>query len=197
MGDPVIWGISIPKDYVSLVAPIAAAILAPVVTTAVGLIARFGLQGKIAEAEYRLKRLDILKRALEVETAFGDQLPPSGTTETLRSEYLEIMFTIATLRAAEHAKDFVAVPARKKGLRALILPKPWSAVGWIPTILYYLYGPFAVVYVLVILGMSLSGDWEEAKIGIYGLVGSVAISLPARFWALHNWEKHFAARQMP
>src|SRR5215813_7001666 len=140
----------IPKDWVPLIAAIVAAMLTPIVTAIAGVVARVGLQNRIARADYQLKRLDLVQKALAVESSFGGgKLAASSAVEKLKAEYQQIIAAIS-FETDERAKLRQVAP-RRKGWRSIFPPKPLSIVGWLLTLLYYYYAVSSVMYVALLI----------------------------------------------
>jgi hypothetical protein len=170
--------------------PLAGALLGPIVGAVAGIIARFGLQNKITQAEFRLKRLDLVEKALAVEKALGDKLQASSATEILLAEYQQVISTIASTRAQEAAAA-AAPPRSTKGLRKLILPWPLSVGGWVATGLYYFYAIAALVYI----PLCFVGPPDGLQDFLSGVFGSVIIATGAYYFAMRSWTKHSMVRR--
>ena len=195
MADPTgVAGLS--DDELRVIVPLAAALLGPIVGAAASVVARFGLQSKISQIEYQLKRLDLLEKALSFEDTLGAKVPISSNAEILVAEYQEIVAVIAATRASEAAK--AAVPAqRRTGIRALILPRPLSIAGWFASGIYYVYGFTALASLVAAIASSFSSDFnqETALTYVGNAGGGLLLAWGGWYWAVRNWRKHSAIRQ--
>jgi len=187
----VFWGI--PQEYVPLVATVSGALLTPVIGTIASIAARVGLQSRIAQVDFLLKRLDLIKKALEVEAAFGDRLSRSDAIQTLKAEYVQAVAAIAAFAREDRARAIERVARGRTGPGAWALPKPLSAFDWMPTVSYYLYVALSAIYLFVALALVIAGHLEPALLVAAGVVVAHGIALLMRYWALRNWSRHHAA----
>lgn len=84
---------------------------------------------------------------------------------------------------------------RRTGWRSVLLPSPLRLIGWIPTVLYYMYGAGAVLYVATALVTLFTEGWEVAFAMLLACGISLLIAAPSWYWALKNWDQNFARRQ--
>jgi len=170
-------------------------LLAPVMGTIAGLLSRSGLQRKQQEAEYKIKRLDLIEKAISVGRSVSNTLLVDIDVSFAQAEYLRVLNSLSEPEPPSE-QDLLPFERYKLPIRLLILPKPTSISGWISSFFFYIYlicGIFYLMFgILTLTVPSLSVRAEEAParevdlmgLSIGGVIASLAICAVARFWAI-------------
>jgi hypothetical protein len=167
-------------------------VLAPVIGTIAALLSRSAMQRRQQEIEYKIKRLDLIEKAVSVGHAISNNLQVTVDVSVAHGEYLKIL---NSLYEPEPPTEHELLPFERHSfpLRLLMLPKPTSVSGWIAIVVFYIYlvtGLMSPVIFLSEHASSLSPEKTEefdrfrtVSIIINVIVSFVLCAL-ARWWAI-------------
>jgi hypothetical protein len=172
------------------------ALLAPVIGTIAGLLSRSSLQRKQQEAEYKIKRLDLIDRAIGVGKTLSNSLGINIDISLAQGEYIRILRSIPESKPPPE-QDLLPFERHSFPVRLLILPRPTSISGWIASTLFYMYLISAPLFLLTATSLSefetrspYSLEFSERRNKVLRTqmiimpAGSLLIAAGARFWAI-------------
>ncbi|HEY4471038.1 MAG TPA: hypothetical protein VGN21_07690 [Stellaceae bacterium] len=168
------------------------ALLAPIIGTAASLISRSPLQRRQQAIEYRVKQLELFDKAVSVGKSLSDALGKPFDGSIIEAEYYKLMRQLP--EQPPSAEEFPADVQRNFLMRFFWLPHPQTISGWIASTLFYIYGVMFVIS-LTSIGLYFTvlpdvlnylGEGDEPLQLYINPAVSLAIALPARYWAIRN-----------
>lgn len=168
------------------------ALLAPIIGTAASLFSRSPLQRRQQAIEYRVKQLELLDKAVNVGKSLSEAAGKPFDGTIIEAEYYKLIRQLPEQPPPTIEQS--AYEQRNFLMRLFWLPHPQTISGWIATTLFYIYGLMFIVtgisvglYFSVLPDvMSYMDEGDDPMQFYINPVVSLAIALPARYWALRN-----------
>ena len=171
-----------------LILGLVAALGPPLVAALAGLVvSRFGIAGKAREIEYRLKRFQLVQAMKKLQDAgFGKH-----DWSILDQELADLLSFVRLTSTAEVERSEERIRPRARLMRAIILPRPRTVGGWIATVIYYLYGFSAIVYVAVGVGVFFGASLNSDIKGLLlpGIIAAALLAVTGRHYAVRSLQR--------
>jgi hypothetical protein len=168
------------------------ALLAPIIGTAASLFSRSPLQRRQQAIEYRVKQLELFDKAVSVGKSLSEALGKPFDGSVIEAEYYKLIRQLPEQPPPSIEES--AYEQQNFFMRLFWLPHPQTISGWIASSLYYIYSVMFVVS-LISIGLyftvlpdvlSYLGEGDDPLQLYINPVVSLAIALPARYWAIRN-----------
>lgn len=145
-----------------------------------------GKSAKARDVESQLKRVQLVEGMKKLQQAGF----PNHDWSILDQEVAELLAFLEQTSVAGTARSDLVTRPRSRLLGRVILPRPRTVIGWIATIVYYLYGVATLGYVVlgiqVSLGLGAGVDPEIKSLIIPMIFGAGTLVLGSRWVALRS-----------
>jgi hypothetical protein len=171
---------------------VSGVLLAPVIGALASLLSRSDLQRKQQEVEYKIKRLEMIEKAISIGKSISNNLATSVDVSLAESEYLRVLKSLPEPEPPSE-QDLLPFERHSLPIRLLMIPKPLSISGWIAGFLFYIYLVTAVLTLFIPLAdlevatsTGMSREYDTNLLRFLNPILSLVIAVSARYWAIRT-----------
>ena len=118
------------------------------------LVARQGRESRRRELEYWSTRIDLARKWLDLSALVSERGLPAPEDNEVLADLKEVRDYLRSSSVAAIEKSVLEFGRKSTLLRILSLPWPRSVVGWLASIVFYVYGLSGLFGILIMIPLS-------------------------------------------